>query len=45
MNQETNPLSISLLDIKRYVQKELKLDISKDTRKREYVYARAIYLN
>jgi hypothetical protein len=43
MNQETNPLSISLLDIKRYVQKELKLDISKDTRKREYVYARAIY--
>lgn len=43
MNQETNQLSISLADIKRFVEKEFKITISRNTRKREYVYARAIY--
>lgn len=43
MNQETNPLSISLADIKHFVENELKLNISRNTRKREYVYARAIF--
>ena len=43
MNQETNPLSISLADIKHFVEAELKINISRNTRKREYVYARAIF--
>jgi len=43
MNQETNPLSISLADIKHFVENELKINISRNTRKREYVYARAIF--
>ena len=43
MNQETSPLSISLADIKHFVENELKLNISRNTRKREYVYARAIF--
>jgi hypothetical protein len=43
MNQETNPLSISLADIKHFVEAELKINISRDTRKREYVYGRAIF--
>tara|TARA_Y100001973_G_C5047204_1_gene255808 strand:+ start:260 stop:694 length:435 start_codon:yes stop_codon:yes gene_type:complete len=43
MNQETNPLSISLADIKHFVENELEVNISINTRKREYVYARAIY--
>tara|TARA_A100001201_G_C4082667_1_gene199464 strand:+ start:138 stop:551 length:414 start_codon:yes stop_codon:yes gene_type:complete len=36
-------LSISLADIKHFVENELKLNISRNTRKREYVYARAIF--
>lgn len=43
MNQETNPLSISLSHIKHFVENELKINISRNTRKREYVYARAIF--
>lgn len=43
MNQETNPLSISLADIKHFVENELEVNISMNTRKREYVYARAIF--
>ena len=43
MSQETNPLSISLADIKHFVENELEVNISINTRKREYVYARAIF--
>jgi hypothetical protein len=36
-------MNISLKYIKKQVQKKLEVTLSKDTRKREYVYARAIY--